>query len=155
MKKIFFFFVTLISLFSCNTDNCSKNLGFNLDYHLFDDIKVNGNTYCQLVNKALRGNKQAIIDLSKIEVGDGASYQHGAVLIEVIDKISEKEYLNTISSLSNKEKKTIYYSFIEAGLEYTSNEKYRKKNIEIAFPKLSKVIKCESVGEIGRFDFSR
>ena len=40
-------------LYSCHSDNCSKNLSFELDYHLFEDIKINGKTYCELVNGGL------------------------------------------------------------------------------------------------------
>ena len=51
MRK--YFLILIVSfLYSCHSDNCSKNLSFELDYHLFEDIKINGKTYCELVNGA-------------------------------------------------------------------------------------------------------
>lgn len=141
MKRLSLILVITLLLHSCNSDNCSEKLGFKLDYHLFDDIKVNGMSYCDLVNGALEGDKECVLELSKISVSDFGSYQHGAVLIEVIDNLSESEYLKLINQLQIKERKAIYYSYVWAGLEFTPNPKYQKKRIEIAFPELTKQLK--------------
>lgn len=142
MKYPFVFVLAIVvSLPSCNNDNCSKNVGFNLSYHLFKDVRINGKTYCKLVNQSLEGDLTAVRELSSVKVLDGASYEHGAVLIEVIDKISEKNYLEAIKNFSEKEKKYIYYSILSAGLEFTQNPKYEKRDIESVFPILSKNIK--------------
>ena len=136
MKKVFIVLI-IISLSYCNIDNCSDKIGFKLDYYLFDHIEVNGKSYCDLVNGALKGKKESVLELSKINIGDGASYEHGAVLIEVIDKLTELEYLKIINPLDVKERKAIYSSYVWAGLEFTRNPKYQKKRIEIAFPELT------------------
>ncbi len=141
MKRIFTISAIALFLYSCNIDNCSDKLGFKLDYHLFDEINMNGKTYCVLVNEALKGDKESILELSKINVSDFATYQHGAVLIEVINKMTESEYLKIINQLDDKERKAIYYSYVWAGLEFTPNPKYKKKHIEIAFPELTKQLK--------------
>ena len=141
MRRIFVILFIALFLHSCNTDNCSDNLGFKLDYHLFDNINMNGKSYCDLVNGALKADKQSVLELSKVEVGDFASYQHGAVLIEVINKLTESEYLKIINQLNDKEKKAIYYSYVWAGLEYTPNPKFAKKHIEVVFPELTKQLK--------------
>jgi hypothetical protein len=141
MRRIFIISIISLFFYSCNTDNCSDKLGFKLDYHLFDDIKMNGKSYCDLVNGALNGDKECVLELSKINVGDFASYQHGAVIIEVINKLTESEYLKIINRLDDKEKRAIYYSYVWAGLEFTPNPKFRKKHIEGAFPELTKQLK--------------
>ncbi len=141
MRRIFVVLATVLFLHSCNTNNCSDKLGFELDYHLFDEININGKSYCDLVNEALKNDKESILELSTINVSDFASYQHGAVLIEVINKVTESEYLKIIKKLDDKERKAIYYSYIWAGLEFTPNPKYKKKTIEIAFPELTKQLK--------------
>ncbi|HZH88779.1 MAG TPA: hypothetical protein VFD78_06325 [Chitinophagaceae bacterium] len=138
MKKYFFILIVFIS-YSCNIDNCSKNLSFKLDYHLFEKIKINNRTYCELVNGALEGNEILILDLSKVSIDDFGSYQHGAVLIDIIDKITIGEYLKIISSLTKKEKKQLYYT-IWAGLEFTPNPKYKDKRMENVFPELSELL---------------
>ncbi|MBK8968383.1 MAG: hypothetical protein IPM36_17305 [Lewinellaceae bacterium] len=116
MRIIFVISALALFLYSCNTDNCSDKLGFKIDYHLFDDIKIDGKSYCDLVNGAIKADKGCVLALSKVNVGDFASYQHGAVLIEVIDKLTEPEYLKIISKLDDKERKAIYYSYVWAGL---------------------------------------
>lgn len=141
MRRIFIISAIALFLYSCNTDNCSEQLGFKLDYHLFDEINMNGKSYCDLVNGALKGDKESVLELSKVSVGDFASYQHGAVLIEVINKLTESEYLKIISNLDPKEKKAVYYSYVWAGLDYTPNPKFSKKHIEVAFPELTKQLK--------------
>lgn len=138
-QKAIILAITLI-LNSCNIDNCSQQLGFKLDYHLFNEVNINGMSYCALVNKSLEGDKECILILSKLDVTDFASYQHGAVLIEVIDKITELEYLKLIEPLSKKQKYAIYYK-LWAGLEFTQNKRYKGKNIDTAFPILIKYLK--------------
>lgn len=52
-----------------------------------------------------------------------------------------------MSSLSEKEKKQLYYT-IWAGLEFTSNPKYEGKHIETIFPELKELLgtdKCTQV----------
>lgn len=140
MNKIFFYFLVILFMYSCNVDNCSKNLGFKLDYHLFEYIKVDGDTYCELINKSLKKDSKAILKLSKITLNDGvSSYQHGAVLLEVIDKLGELRYCEIIDKMSEKEKRKVYYAIL-AGLDYTENPKYFGKKIEDVFPKLRKLL---------------
>ena len=143
IKKIFVLLIGSLLLFSCCRHSCSAELGFRIDYYLFEDIKIDGKSYCNLINKALKGDKKSIIGLSKVKVFDFASYQHGAVLIEVIDDITESEYLKLTRSLSVEEKHLIYY-YVMAGLEYTPNKKYSGKEIEKAFPVLTREIKDDT-----------
>ncbi|MFD2907176.1 hypothetical protein ACFSX9_00365 [Flavobacterium ardleyense] len=138
MKRMTMLFIIVTELLiSCNNYNCTSKFGFELDSHLFSSIKVNGNTYCELVNGAFLGDELCIANLLKVDVKDFASYQHGAVLIELIDKIGEVDFLNKTAILSRKEKKNIYYS-IKAGLEFIPNIKYHKKHLHSIFPLISK-----------------
>ena len=143
MKKIFILSIITLLFCFCSKDRCSEEIGFKLDYHLFNKINVKGQSYCDIIKKSLNGEKEAIIDLSKVKVSDGASYQHGAVLIIVIDKLSESKYLEYISDLNQEEKSTIYYA-IWAGLDFTNNQNYEGKRIEQAFPELAKCFKYEN-----------
>ena len=105
MKKSIFFIVVLI-LISCNTDNCSSKLDFKLDYHLFDSVNIDDSNYCDLVLQSLDKNRRSIVKISKVDLSDFASYQHGAVLVNIIEKYGEEEYVNEIfNNLSTEEKK--------------------------------------------------
>jgi hypothetical protein len=122
--------------FSCNCDNCSKNLGFKVDYHLFENINIDGKSYCDLVNGAMNKDKRCILELSKLHPSDFASYQHGAVLIEVINVTTESEYLKIIDHLDSKSKIAIYYT-LWAGCEFTKNPKFAKKSVEEVFAEVA------------------
>ena len=140
MKKIIVFLVfTVFGFYSCNIDTCSEKLPFKLDYHLFSHIEVNGDTYCEMVNKAFNNDDEIILVLSKMELYDFAAYQHGAVLIEIIDCYSEQKYCDLISRLSELEKKHIYYT-VRGGLEFTPNNKFQNKDIQDVFPLLYKIV---------------
>ncbi|MDH6310939.1 hypothetical protein M2451_003803 [Dysgonomonas sp. PFB1-18] len=83
-----FLVIIILILFACNNDNCSKKLKYvKLNYYLFEHISLDGSSYCCLVNESLTSNENSILKLSKIEVSDGATYEHCAVLLEIIDKI--------------------------------------------------------------------
>jgi hypothetical protein len=140
MRRIAFLisFILYTIFYSCNKDNCSTKLGFTLSYNLFDDIDVNGDTYCDLVSKSLNDNEKSITELCKLKFNDGASYEHGAAIIEVINKISEKKFTAIFRKLDNEEKKYLYNSILFAGLEFTNNLNYKGKHISKAFPLLTR-----------------
>jgi hypothetical protein len=141
IKKVVKILLISLLLCSCNRDNCSSRLGFDLDYHLFAKVSIEGISYCDLVNKSLDGSEEAIIKLSKVQVYDGASYQHGAVLIEVIDRVSEQRYLSLIKqNMGEIGLQKIYYAALIGGLDFTINKKYKGKTIDKAFPILTKYI---------------
>lgn len=141
MNRRISLFLALISIVicnSCNEDNCSVNVGFKLSYHLFENININGSTYCDLVNESFTGKLNSILALSRLKIEGGASYEHGAVLIEIIDKIGEKKYLKIFCQLNQEERKYLYYSIIFAGLDFTENLKYKNKSIDKVFPLLTR-----------------
>ena len=139
MKKetLLLSFILTIILFSCNKDNCSSKLGFTLSYNLFDKINVNGDSYCSLVNKSLNLDEESILSMCKLKFNSGASYEHGAVIIEIIDKVSEEKFISIYRKLSITERKYLYNSIIFAGLEFTLNNKYKGFHISKAFPLLT------------------
>ncbi len=122
---------------SCNYNSCSESIGIKLDYHLFTKVKINGYNYCELVNKALKGDEKALLYLTRVRVADGATYQHGAVMIELIEHVSEEKFMNIIQEISFEDQSVLYYSYLRAGLEYTNNPKYINKTSKEAFPLFS------------------
>ncbi|WP_394748246.1 hypothetical protein [Spongiimicrobium salis] len=124
--------IVFITLSSCNIDNCSDKLPLDLDYHLFQSIKVEDQSYCDLVNAAFLQNQKAIRNLSILEISDFASYQHGVVLITLLDEISEEKYFPIYKSL-NVEQKKYLISNLEAGMELLSN-KIKYEDIQSKYP---------------------
>lgn len=131
---------------SCNIDNCSKNFSFKLDYHLFDHVYVEGQTYSDLVNNSLEGDSVAIIRLSLLRDFDGWAFQeHGMVILDIIERISEKKYCQIINDLSVEEKKSIYDN-VCAGLEGKGIFAQRSCNevIRLKYPQLYDCLDLEN-----------
>ena len=139
-RRIVILLIASLFLCSCNLDTCSKRLGFTLSYYAFSSVKIDGSTYCELVNQSLDGNEKAIINLSKVNVHDGAGYEHGAVLIEVIDRISEEKYVGLLKDSFKTQDIGKVFAYLRAGLDFTDNPKYNRKKVEEAFPLLSKIV---------------
>lgn len=101
----------IIIIPSCNRDTCSKRLGFELDYYFFQGIYANGCTYCKLVNRSLKGDSSTTISLSNLQINEGdSSFQHGAVLIEVIDRVTEERHWDMIKNVKDKKIYTIRFA---------------------------------------------
>ena len=139
MRNFKFFIVALI-LVSCNRDDCSDKLDFKLDYHLFESIKVDGNDYCDLVLLSLENDKNSVINISKVDLSDFASYQHGAVLINVIEKYGEDRYIKDVFNDLSNEKRNLVIASLKAGVEFYKSSKKRNLNdFNTSFPKLSNI----------------
>ncbi len=133
-----------ILLLSCNIDKCSKNLSFELDYHLFDHIYIEDKTYSELVNDALEGDSISIIELSTLKGLDGwAVYQNGMVILEIIEKISEVRYSKIINNLNFEEKQNIY-SYIIAGIDAKEVNGHPSEYLRQKYPKLYNCLKGEN-----------
>lgn len=98
--------------------------------------------YCGLLKSSLKGNQKAIKEFSLLDFGDGTSYEHGSVLVDVILNIGEDKYLEAIKDISEEEKREIF-SYIEVGTMYHYDEKISDKIPEQLFPKLILFLKSE------------
>ncbi|WP_152537511.1 hypothetical protein, partial [Aquimarina pacifica] len=65
----------------------------------------------------------------KINKSDPAGYDHGYVLVRLIEKIGKKEYLKAFEGLSLEEKKNIL-SYLREGLKYGGNKVYQYKKLD-------------------------
>ncbi|WP_158237253.1 hypothetical protein [Aquimarina sp. MAR_2010_214] len=120
---------------SCN--NCNEIQGIVISELLNRQIN---DSYCDILNKAIELDKEAIIKISTIEVSDAAGYDHGYVLIRLIEKIGEQEYLKALENVSTEQKKSIE-SYLWAGLEYGGNKIYSNKKLNEVLPLLAESLK--------------
>lgn len=119
--------VTFLLFVSCNYgQNCNKEYVSNylIDYTLERDYD-----YCKLLNESLNEDIIAIKKISLLKFYDGMTYEHGAVLLEIIDNVGEKKYLEAIRSLSSDEK-VIIKSYLYAGLDFTQNTRFKDKKLK-------------------------
>ncbi len=123
---------------SCSQNNCESRFDFKLTSQLLVKANDKGYSYCSLIEKSLKSNSKAIKELSLLSFDAGFAYEHGAVLIEVIDSIGEDEYARLIIQLPNRKRKEVFYS-LRAGFDYTQNPNYRNSNLKKSFPELHKI----------------
>ena len=100
-----------------------------------------GINYCQLLKKAIGGNQEDIKRLMLLDFsGAGAAgYEHGDVIVKLIDRLGEETIISSLGSqLTYKEKETIK-SYINAGLEYGNNP-HQRQTLEEAFPRLNQYL---------------
>ena len=69
-----------------------------------------------------------------MDISDGASYDHGAVIVDLIEQVGEDIFVQALDSISLKQKEQIK-SYIEAGLEYGSHTEWNSQMFEDVFPK--------------------
>ena len=85
------------------------------DYH--------GISYCKLLNKAIEGDQKDIKKLMLLDFsGAGAaSYDHGDVIVKLIDRLGEDTIISSLGNQLTKKEKGSIEAYISAGLEYGSN----------------------------------
>lgn len=91
--------------------------------------------YCKLLDEATKGNNTSIKQLSLLEFYDGVGYDHGAVIVDMIEIIGEDKFIQSITTISDQEKYLIK-GYIEVGLEYGNNPKLEHQMFKNAFPKI-------------------
>ena len=70
-----------------------------------------------------------------LDFSDGAAYDHGAVLVDLIEKIGEEKFVQSIKTINDSEKKWIK-GYLEAGIEYGSNVNIKGQTLKDVFPKI-------------------
>ncbi len=134
--KYFRSFAIVISVFyvSCSYHkNCNKP--YISDY-LIDHSREKNYNYCELVDKSLNNDINSIKKISLLEFYDGMTYEHGAVIIELIHEIGEEKYLEAIKDISSDEKNKLRV-YLTAGFDFTQNPKFRNKDFKTLFRRVS------------------
>ena len=103
-----------------------------------------GFSYCKLLKKAIDGNQEDIKKLMLLDFsGSGeAGYDHGDVLVKLIDRLGEEKIISSLGSQLTKEEKNEIEAYIVVGLEYGSNP-HHGQNPEEAFPLLYEYLQKE------------
>lgn len=125
-----------IVLFMCFACSGHKEInGIEVSDLLLIASKEQNIDYCKLLNKALKGDDSSIRQLVLLKFYDSVGYDHGAVLVELIEVIGEDIFIHSLTTITNDQKKWIK-SYIEVGLEYGNNNHLKPQTIKEAFPKI-------------------
>ena len=133
IMKIFFFYVILFMCLACGG---RKELnGIEVSELLLRASKEQNVDYYKLLNEAIKGNDLSIRQLALLKVYDGAGYDHGAVIVDLIERIGENIFIKSLTNINNEQKQWIKGS-IEVGLEYGNNPNLQTQSFKEAFPRI-------------------
>jgi hypothetical protein len=140
VKNIIFIFLTL-TIISCKKEKID---GIIIGDTLFVHQSVSENRkMVNLINQALKKDKNAIIEITNFPNGGAASsYDLGYVLTQIIYRIGENEFADILRKIP-KSKRNEIEGLIAVGLEYGDNDydgKMDEKRMETEFPKLTEIL---------------
>lgn len=93
-----------------------------------------GIDFCRLLEKATTNDTNAIKQLTLLEFYDSASYEHGEIIVSLIELIGEEEFIHIFADANDEQKKRITAT-IEIGLVYGKNE-LQNRTLKETFPKV-------------------
>lgn len=133
MKKLnkYSILIMLFVFHSCNT-KCNVD-GIEVSELLLTVSSEKSYNYCSSLENAIKGNKNSVKELALLEFNDSSGYDHGTVLVELVEKIGEKKFINAISLIHSKDKNKIL-EYLEVGIIYNENESLNNKKVEEVFP---------------------
>lgn len=133
MNKIKIILLLLITvIFTACNPKCDVN-DITASELLLINAQERNIDYCNLLTSASTNDKAAIKQISLLKFENAVGYDHGIVLVGLIQKIGERNYINAIQGITTEEKSAII-SYIEIGIEYGGSK--HKQNFKIRYPKL-------------------
>lgn len=131
--KLFF---SLVALFFCiiSCENKCNINGVEIGSLLIINGEEQGINYCELVEKSFLNDNRAISQLCLLYFENSVGYEHGEVIVSLINQIGEEQFLDAIQGINKSEKNRIE-SYLDVGLEY-GNYNLKGKTIKETFPKV-------------------
>lgn len=138
MRNIIIISTLICCLFTwCKSSKKCEKLGIiNIDQQY---ISYN---YCDCIEDAIENKDLPSFKKIILMDVDGNGYNHGSVIIFIIDELGEDNLIKFLKEFNEKEV-IKFYSNIAPGFDDTNDEKYKGKNIRKAFPKIAKFL-CET-----------
>ena len=133
MKKIITFVFLITIIVSCQ-NNCNKVKSIYVSDLLISYTKNKDIKYCSILYLASIGNKESISKLIKLQIYDSAGYDHGNVIVNLIEYLGEDEFIKAIKKDITNKDKDILMGYLKVGIEY--NDKYKSKKVKDIFPKV-------------------
>lgn len=109
-----------VAIFGCNP-KCEVK-GIYATELLLTVASEKGIDYCDILSLATVNDTSAIKQLSLMNFENAVGYDHGIVLVELVEMIGEKNYINAIKELNPDELNRVE-SYFDVGLEYGVKDK--------------------------------
>lgn len=136
--------VAFLLLFCC--ERCDRPAGVDIDEHLFTKVRIDGLSYCRAVEAAIEGDKARLRALCLYRGGDGAMlYQHGLILIRMINKWGEERFIGALGELTPRECEVLHTRLL-AGIHLADSSDLlpdcRGYDISCTYPELCRYLEA-------------
>lgn len=127
----------LSAFFASCTNDCYKKYGITEGGVYFLNVELENDSFCDLADRASKGDEDAIIKIINIKSFDGLCSEHGVVILYIIKSCSEKRFLEII--IKNRDKIDIQRlkMLIIVGCDYSTLNKVKNREVSSTFPLLS------------------
>lgn len=122
----------LLSIFMACNSKCNLN-GISASELLMTNAEERNIDYCDILTLASSNDKSAIKQISLLEFENAVGYDHGIVLVKLIEKVGERNYIEGIKGLSAEQLNKVK-SYLEVGIEYGDTN--REQEFKKRFPQL-------------------
>jgi hypothetical protein len=132
--KYFLILLLAAIAFSCK-NNCTEIDGVVIGEGIRISSDEQNIEYCNLVEQSLNKDLNALKTISLLNYQNSIGYEHGTVLVEIVDKVGEM-FIHQLLRISLHLKSKRYLSYLDVGIEYSGDEHLEKKNLKLVFPDL-------------------
>lgn len=135
-SKIFLLILLVLFLVGCNRDNAG---GIKIEHTLYSSMDYFENKkLCNLIESTLNKDKESLTRLVNFDCEGGTeSYELGFIIVQIISKLGEDEFMKMSQNLTSLDKHRLVES-INVGLMYGHPEDL---NFEDEFPLLYEQLK--------------
>jgi len=109
--------------------------GILVTSYLIDNASLRLINYRGLLERATKNDAKSIKKLTLLEFHNGIGYDHGTVIVSLIETVGEDNFIQSLTRINNEQKRKIR-SYIKVGLAYGHNPNFENKTFEEVFPKI-------------------
>lgn len=132
-RLVYLIFISLLFV-CCINSNVKTISGIKVSVQVLVVSSEHGFNYEKTLKSALNGNDCDLKKISTLDFFDtSVGYDHGAILVEIINEIGEDRFLIAVNDCDRREK-IILKGYLRAGMEYG---KYPDKALSELFPKIA------------------
>lgn len=135
MNKIIYI-VALIFLSSCEY-NCKNEAGIEVTELLHNHTSNREIKYCDILKGAVKGEVDKLYELLGLDIYGAASYDHGIVLVNLVNYFGEEKFIRLTSKISSETKENTLYN-LKVGLLYYPPVIKTDVDLELEYPLLLK-----------------
>ncbi|MFT4537261.1 MAG: hypothetical protein ACI9P5_004642 [Saprospiraceae bacterium] len=135
MTKYILIILGSILIVSCNYSNCKNDADIYVSDLLINHTSNRNIDYCYLLKGTIEEKKEIYSEFLRLEIYDGAGYDHGITLSELVEYLGEDTFIEITSSLNFAERNLIK-SYLESGIE--SDNKRNGNSFKSLFPNVNR-----------------